>query len=134
MAMANTLVRIYNSFSNAQRAREALLGSGFSPASVHLDSTADEAGPVDGNFILEYKDMDYGKADDDSVLDSTFSRDDPNEGLGRSDVVWCGTYMLMVDADDDQQFSLASDIAKRFGAVDVDELTSGARQTPPMRR
>lgn len=126
--MANTVVRVYDSFSNAQKAREALLGSGFLPSSVHLDSTADEAGPVDGNFILEYKDMDHGKANDNSVLDSTFSRDDPNEGLGRSEVIWRGICMLTVDADDDEQFRLASDIMSKFGAIDVDERTSGARQ------
>lgn len=119
--MANTLVRVYDSFYDAEQAREALLVSGFPPSCVHLDSTADEAGPVDGNFILEYKDMDHGKADDNSPLDSLFSRDDPNEGLGRSEVIWRGIVMLTVEADDDDQFTLASDIAKRFGAIDVDE-------------
>jgi hypothetical protein len=123
--MANTLVRVYDKFSNARSAREALLNSGFSPDSVHLVSQADEAGPVEGNFALEYKDTDHD--DDRSALDSLFGRDDPNEGEARSEVTWRGNYLLTVDADDDDQFTRASDITQRFGAIDIDKRTETRR-------
>lgn len=120
--MANTLVRVYDKFSDAESARNALLASGFAPDSVHLISQEDEAGPVEGNFILEYKDTEKG--DDRSVFDALFGRDDPNEGQGRTEVAWRGSYLLTVDADDGDQFTRAFDITKKFGAIDVGERMS----------
>lgn len=122
--MGNTLIRVYDKFSDAENARNALLTSGFAPDSVHLSSTADEAGPVSGNFILEYKDTEKG--DDDSVLDALFSRDDPNEGQGRTEVVWRGNYLLTVDAADEEQLCRASDITQRLGATEGGESAPGA--------
>jgi len=61
--MPNTLVRIYDSLTIAQKAREQLLASGFSPDNVHVDSRLDEAGPVEGNAVLDAKDMGEGPAD-----------------------------------------------------------------------
>jgi len=58
--MAHTLIRVYDNLLAAQNARTALLGSGFSPSCVQLDTRGDEAGPVDGNFILDYKDTPRG--------------------------------------------------------------------------
>lgn len=114
--MGNILVRVYDLFANAEQARNALLASGFSSDSVQLTSNADEAGPVEGNFILEYKDA--ANAHDRSALDSLLNRDDPNEGLGRQKVAWRGNYLLTVDAQDDEQFTRASEITRRFGASD----------------
>lgn len=123
--MADTLVRVYDKFSDAENARNALLASGFPPDSVHLAAKEDEAGPVEGNFILEYKDAEKGG--DRSLFDSLFGRDDPNEGQGRSEVAWRGGYLLTVDAKDGDQLARASDITKRFGAIDVDDR--GARHS-----
>lgn len=114
--MSNTLVRVYDTLANAENARNALLASGFSSDCVHLSSTEDEAGPVEGNFALEYKDADNDN--DRSALDSLLDRDDPNEGLRRQGVAWRGHYLLTVDAEDDEQFHRASDITGKFGARD----------------
>lgn len=114
--MGNTLVRVYDTLASAEQARNALLASGFPSDCVHLSSNEDEAGPVEGNFALEYKDADNDN--DRSALDSTFSRDDINEGLSRQQVAWRGHYLLTVDAVDDEQFNRASDITGQFGARD----------------
>jgi hypothetical protein len=53
--------------------------------------------------------------------------DDPNEGRGRTPVRSHGSYVLTVDADDEEQIARASDIMDRFGAKDVEEAT--ARRT-----
>lgn len=108
--MENTLVRVYNKFSDAENARNALLASGFAPDSVHLSSTADEASPVSGNFILEYKDTEKGG--DNSALDALFNRDDPNEGQGHTEVAWRGNFLLTVDVANEEQLHHASDITK----------------------
>lgn len=121
--MSNTLVRVYDHLANAERARNALVASGFSSESVHLTAADDEAGPVEGNFILEYKDA--ARARDRSALDSLLDRDDPNEGLARQDVAWRGNYLLTVDVQDDEQFARAADIAQQFGAL------GGGHRAPP---
>jgi hypothetical protein len=121
--MASTLVRVYDRFSDAEQARNALLSSGFPPEAIHLESSADEAGPVEGNFALEYKDSDND--DDDSALDSLFGRDDPNEGRGRTKVAWRGSYVMTIDAENETQLARASDIARRYGAVDIEARVAG---------
>ncbi len=115
--MSNTLVRVYDRLANAEAARNALLASGFSSDHVHLTVADDEAGPSEGNFVLEYKDA--AQANDRSVFDSLLDRDDINEGLGRQKVAWRAGYLLSVDADSDEQLSRAADITKQFGAVDM---------------
>lgn len=120
--MSNTLIRVYDHLANAERARNALVSSGFSSENVHLSAADDEAGPVQGNFVLEYKDAD--RASDKSSLDSMLDRDDVNEGLGRQDVAWRGTFLLTVDVQDDEQLARAADITQQFGAV-------GASRRPP---
>jgi hypothetical protein len=123
--MPNTLVRVYNRLSDAENARNALVSSGFSPEAIHLESRMDEAGPVEGNFALEYKDSDNDN--DVSVFDSLFGRDDPNEGSARSDVAWRGSYVMTIDANDETQLARASDIAKQHGAVDIDDRVANRR-------
>ena len=41
----------FRSLADAQRARDALAGQGFGKDALHLRSIADEAGPVQGNFV-----------------------------------------------------------------------------------
>lgn len=117
--MGNTLIRVYDKLSSAEQARNALLASGFSSESVHLTSNEDDAGPVEGNFVLEYKDARH--ANDKSTWDSLLDRDDINEGLGRQGVAWRGNYLLTVEAQDDEQFHRASDITRKFDAHDSGE-------------
>ncbi|MCC7596780.1 hypothetical protein IGS61_04740 [Janthinobacterium sp. FW305-129] len=42
------LIRIFDQFADAQQARSALLGDGFPPHAVQLDTVDDEAVPVQG--------------------------------------------------------------------------------------
>ena len=55
--MADTLLRVFDSLTVAERAREALIASGISAAAITLDSRNDEAGPVEGNFALDLTDQ-----------------------------------------------------------------------------
>lgn len=113
--MSNTLVRVYDQLVSAENTRRALLDSGFRSENVRLVSNGDEAGPVQGNFVLEYKDAEH--AGDRSVFDALLGRDDINEGLGRQAVAWRDHYLLTVDVQDDEQFRRAADIADRFSGA-----------------
>jgi hypothetical protein len=116
--MPNTLIKVFDEFSAAQNAREKLLASGFSPASVHLTAREDEAGPVEGNFYVGNKDDDnHGIVDtlrsmfsgnnDDRKSNDPYTRDFKN-------AVHRGLYTLTVDASSDDESSRASDIMDRF--------------------
>lgn len=115
--MPNTLIKVFDEFSAAQNAREQLLASGFSPASVHLIAREDEAGPVEGNFYVGNKDDDnHGIVD---TLRSMFGGSDDRKSNDRytrdfKNVVHRGLYTLTVDASSDDESSRASDIMDRF--------------------
>lgn len=123
--MPNTLVRVYDNFASAQHARDQLLASGFPPDSVHLDSTLDEAGPVEGNGILDEKDT--GKGPRSGPLHRFFNVEERTDAYNNSEPVWRGSYLMTVDAEDDAQSARAREIMDRMGARSVDDFSSWRR-------
>lgn len=123
--MPNTLVRIYDTLVTAQQAREQLLASGFRPESVHLDSRLDEAGPVEGNGMLDAKDMGTGPAD--GPLNKLFGVEERTDAYNNSEPVWRGTVMLTVEVEDEAEGSRASGIMDGTGARNVDDFSSWRR-------
>lgn len=108
--MNNMIIRIYDNFSHAEHARDALLASGFDAPDVQLTVNDDEAGAVEGNFAVgngNYKDESYKNNYASAVKRSAF--------------------MLTVDVVDEAQQHRATDIMDKFGAVDVDSLTAKSR-------
>lgn len=126
--MANTLVRVYDHMADAEHARQQLLGNGFSESSVHLSATGDEAGAVQGNFVLDRKEdmnpdapsfLDRLHDDDTGANDDISRRPDtsaPQKAVYRNNII------LTVDAETAEQESQASSILARSGAADIDEL------------
>ena len=51
-SIKQAMVRVFDSFESAGRARDALLADGFPEGAVALDILSDEAGPVEGNFTV----------------------------------------------------------------------------------
>ncbi len=50
--MEHAVVRIFDVFERAQKARDTLLAEGFAAAELILSIANDEAGPVEGNFTV----------------------------------------------------------------------------------
>jgi hypothetical protein len=125
LTMPHTLVRVYDNFTAALNARNALLGAGFPPSSVQLTSKVDEAGPVDGNFILDYEDSKDGPRSE--FCQSLFDSEPHIEGRTYYDVAERGNHVLTVEANDEEQLARASDITKSFGAIDLAERTGKRR-------
>jgi len=123
--MPNTLVRIYDTLAVAQQAREQLLASGFPPDSVHIDSRLDEAGPVEGNGLLDAKDM--GNGPQDGPLNKLLGVEERTDAYNNSEPVWRGTIMLTVEVEDDAEGSRASGIMDRTGARNMDDFSSWRR-------
>ncbi|RZI44615.1 hypothetical protein EGT07_04160 [Herbaspirillum sp. HC18] len=123
--MLTPLVRIYDNFIAAQHARDQLLASGFSHGSVHLDSMLDEAGPVEGNAVLDAKDT--GKGPGKGALSKLLGVEERTDAYNNATPVWRDTFVLSVDIEDETQRSQASVIMNRFGARAIDDFTSWRR-------
>ena len=130
--MSNTLIKIYDDFSVAQNAREQLLASGFSPSSVHLSAPDDEAGPVEGNFTVG-DNYDEKKGAGGMLRSLLGGSDDPHRSddvytRKYSNVVQRGTYMLKVDADDEDETARASNIMNLPGEAQSASKNPGSNR------
>lgn len=119
----STVVRVYDHLSDAQDARDQLLQSGFPPSSINLDATGDEAGPTEGNGILDDKDTGKGPrrrfTSSASSGGALLSGEDRTDAYNNSEPVWRSSIMLTVDAEDDEQRARACGIMDGCGATDV---------------
>jgi uncharacterized protein (TIGR02271 family) len=125
--MANTVIGVYDNYSDAQRALNALLESGFSQNDIRL--SPDEDTPDARQTSLRGS----GQTDDGSdsgwgigkFFSSLFGGGEKNEDVHvYSEAVRRGSYLLTVDADSDQQRDKATDILNRFDPVDIDERST----------
>ncbi|MCW7540085.1 hypothetical protein OOT46_19810 [Aquabacterium sp. A7-Y] len=113
--MSHEVVRTYDRLGDAEQARLTLLSSGFDADSVHLSSTVDEAGPVEGNFLVGNGRRSSGRAD---AYDRNYAQ-----------VAHRGSVLLTVDAEDGEQQRRAAGILDASGAFDVHRADSSARRT-----
>ena len=118
--MRNTVVRTYDNLASAESARSELLRHGFSADSVELRVGLDEAGPVEGNFVEDQKDMGTGPGS------GVFSSEERTDAYNNDNPVWRGGYLLAVDTEGSEQQASAADIMDRFGAIDVEARTRGS--------
>lgn len=95
------IVRIFDNYDAAQRARTELLAAGFSDASVRLSSQIDEAGPEESNFTVGN--------DPDVVGGQAYSRTFEPEGEQ-------SLYLMTVAARDPAQAEQVLQICARYGA------------------
>ena len=121
MSIEHMVLRTYSKFTDAQEARNALLAAGFAPEAISLTAKEDEAGPVAGNFMIDREQHSDNKR-------HTPDRQrgyDPNEVPDTRPADWGSSYMLMIDAQDNDQLSVATEIAERFGGLDVEQVIAG---------
>src|SRR5262249_44211548 len=104
--MGHMLARSFDRFSDADNARSALLDSGIPPSCVQLDANMDEAAATGGSWMFDTKE----KARASGKTPGTEKR----QGTSRADPEWCSTFVLTVDASDDNQRSLALGILERY--------------------
>lgn len=121
--MPHTLIRVFDTFSNAENARRQLLDAGFGEDEVHLVSQNDEGGAMQGNFSVGNVPSGREGSNDafsasstspNDTFDQTYSHDYANASK-------YGNITLTVDARDEDRQALASNIMQRFGAADVDD-------------
>ena len=114
MSAPAPLVCSFDRLEAATGARDALLGAGFAPAAVQLSVIADEAGPVEGNFLV-------GNGRRDNGAEATGQPGDaPVYGKNFSRSISRGVHLLVVEAADDEQRRLAGSVLDQHGATDVE--------------
>ncbi len=126
MSIENMLLRTYAKFTDAQEARSALLAAGFTPEAISLTAKEDEASPVAGSFMIDREQHSSSKRHTPDRLHGY----DPNEVPDTRPVDWGSSYMLMIDAEDKDQQTLATEIAERFGGVDVEKVIAARSDNP----
>ncbi|HWP17611.1 MAG TPA: hypothetical protein VNO84_00610 [Burkholderiaceae bacterium] len=102
-----TLVRTFEAYARAEQARTALLAAGFAPDAVQISSIDDEAGPVEGNFVI-------GNGRD--VQDESPAQ--PNYCSNFARVVERGVHVLTVAVHDEAEGRRVDQVVGPLGAID----------------
>jgi hypothetical protein len=119
-AMQHTLAAVFDKQSQAQKALEDLVASGFPRDHVHLsqgDDRAEAAGHMDES---------EGEHSMGAGIRSFFAEIfGPGDVRGDADLyseaVRRGNYVLTVDVDEDEAVDRATDVLDRYDPVDIDE-------------
>lgn len=117
--MDNQLIRLFEDYDAAERARAELLAVGFAQDCVSLKARIDEAGPEASNFTVGNDPKVVGG----EAYQRTFAP------RGEESL-----YLMIVTVADDAQAARAAEIMARYGATDGDPAahppgrTSEARQ------
>jgi uncharacterized protein (TIGR02271 family) len=115
----NTVVGVYDDYADARSAVQALLDAGFAQASVQLNPDTDMSATTQTTTA------DSGRAGGTGIgnfFNSLFGTDEHKEHRDvYAESVRRGSYVLSVDARNDEEVERASEIMDRFNAVDIDE-------------
>jgi hypothetical protein len=104
-SMDKQILRIFENYEAAQRARSELLAAGFDEGDVQLSVANDEAGPGRSNFTVGN--------DPDVVGGEAYSKTFAPEGQ-------LGHFIMLVSASDEDQAEQANVILRHYGATDGD--------------
>ena len=128
--MNNTVVAIFDEYGQAQQAMNALFNEGFTHSDVKL-SPAEENPQMREQFLRSRATSDAGSSwGIGDFFRSLFSTDQHSDDAGvYSEAVRRGSYMLSVDAGDQDEADRAADIMQRYNAIDLDQRAAQWRST-----
>lgn len=111
--MQQTLMKRFERFDEAQRAREALIAGGLPEDDIELRSLVDEAGAEKGNFTVGNGKHAHG----------------PHDGyeLNFGDVEWTSSNLLVVQTRDETQHVRIEALLDGMGAAPAGENEGGDR-------
>jgi hypothetical protein len=122
--MRHTLVAVFDNRSDAQRALDELLASGFSRTDASL-SSADPTGQSNSvtgdNESLEGEREEGFGASIKHFFTGLFGSDTNEHAMKYSYAVTRGHHVLTLTTDSEPEVERAADIIERFGPVDIDE-------------
>ena len=110
------LVRSFSTFEHAEAAKTAVLSFGVSPDAVQLQALQDEAGPVEGNFLVG-----NGRVSPDkSAYESNFAN-----------AVAHGSCLLVLSAIPDGRRSEIEAALNELGGVNIDAVANRGNSVSP---
>jgi hypothetical protein len=119
--MSAPILRVFDSFDVAERARNALIAAGLPPEAIELRPPEDDGGPVQGNFVVDLEEK------------PTPANDDPQRQTTQAELrtpVSRATYVMMVGTTDARQASQAAQVLDSFGALDSGERLARLSEPP----
>ena len=128
--MTNTVIAVYDEFAHAQSAMKQLLSSGFTSSNVHLRPSEDsQSGRTAALQALGQSDTDsQAKSASGGTLRGFFrelfgghSNETQSHGTHYEEAVRRGSFVLVVDAADEQERDVATSVMEQFQPVDIDE-------------
>lgn len=128
--MNNTVVAIFDEYGQAQQAMNALFNEGFTHSNVKL-SPAEENPGAREQFLrsreISTTGSHWGIGD---FFRSLFGADQHGDDAGLyAEAVRRGSYMLSIDANDEDEADRAADIVQQYHAVDIDQRAAQWRST-----
>ncbi len=126
--MQHTLVAVFDNRTDAQKALEDLVSSGFSRQEARLS----EGDPAGAASLQSNTDSTYAAASDDgsfgagirNFFSDIFGTDRSEHTQMYSEAVSRGHYVLTVNASSEPEVERAADIVERYGPIDIDEQAS----------
>jgi len=116
--MQHTLVAVFDNRSDAQKALEDLVASGFS----RQDARLSEGDPTGQSDVAGAQRTDGGiGASIKHFFSDIFGTDRDESTRMYSEAVTRGHYVLTLNADSEPEVERAADIVERYGPIDIDE-------------
>jgi hypothetical protein len=129
--MSHTVIAVFDNFSDADTARDALIGSGIPIADVQLTPSEETLTSRQSTLVRSGKhvyDVDSGWSFS-GLLASLFGADESSVHPDLfSEAIRRGSFLLAVEAETDLERDRAVDIVNRFNPVDLDERATKWRQ------
>src|SRR5690606_10584737 len=119
-------IRVFGRFDAAARARARLLNAGFGKEQVQLTSNDDEAGAVQGNFVVGNADSERDRSG--GYFDPAAGPDDHVYERDFKEVIQRGSYLLVVEPADEMQADEARRIVEQADGGDEGERLNGGVQ------
>lgn len=121
--MAHTVVAVYDDYTQAQRALNALTESGFAIEDVKLNPQEQSTDARQSALRSDGDHQDGGGSGIMGFFRSLFGTDDDDSRHGDvySEAVRRGSYLLTVHSNSDDQADRACDILNRYDPVDIDD-------------
>lgn len=125
-AGAHSVVGVYDNYADAEAAVQALAAGGFPRPNIQLSPQTDAGGTTTTSTAASDQKESAGGIG--GFFRSLFGSDQNKHHDTYAESVRRGSYVLTVEARDDDEADRAADIMNRFNAVDVDERASHWKQ------
>lgn len=121
--MQHTVIAFFDTYAEAEAARDALVGTGIASAAITLQARCEPTYATDATTIIEHPQADEGLlASIERFFESLFASEPPrHETAQYPEAVRRGAVMLSVDAADDAQCESARAALAARSPIDIEE-------------